>query len=180
MLYGFHWRCWMRCLQGSWKLLELTPLTDALLVSGVWCSDGLGVAELFASHFKSVHVPPSAVDLSYSNMDSFLFKEIVDVIFLQFSIVDIYNKLDNIDISKSPGPDGIPPSFLKNCALSLSRTLWLIFTKSLSTEPWKIIFASPILKIQVKYRRCRKLSKYYTGVSNTQSIWITSYRFLNI
>ena len=60
------------------------------------------------------------------------------------------DQLSRVDINKGPGPDGIPSIFLRQCAFSLSRPLWLLFNESLSTgifpNVWKCSYVVPIYK----------------------------------
>ena len=68
----------------------------------------------------------------------------------------IYSKLEDIKSDKSPGPEGWPPSALKEAAEELSLPLYILFTKSLQSssmpEVWKQAFVTPIHK---KGERCK-------------------------
>jgi len=68
------------------------------------------------------------------NMPSFpdVFKD-VPISDIHISDKDIYNKLCHLDANKSPGPDGWHPRFFKEAALELSKTLAVLFQKSLDT-----------------------------------------------
>ena len=65
-------------------------------------------------------------------------------------ISDIFTKISNLDINKGPGPDGVPPIFLKKCSFNISRPLFHIFNLSLRTgifpDYWKESFLKPIFK----------------------------------
>lgn len=69
---------------------------------------------------------------------------------LRFTPDDVHTVLTNLNASKSPGFDGIPPNFLKYCARSLALPICCIFNRSLSerTFPslWKTAAIVPIHK----------------------------------
>ena len=74
----------------------------------------------------------------------------VNIHSLSISIGDIYSKLDSLDSAKSPGFDGVPPLFLKECRFILSRPLWHIFNSSLRCgifpTAWKTSLVTPVFK----------------------------------
>jgi hypothetical protein len=47
---------------------------------------------------------------------------------LQFTVDEVQSVLLELDVSKSAGPDGIPPLILKYCASALARPLSLFLT----------------------------------------------------
>lgn len=55
-----------------------------------------------------------------------------------------------MDASKGPGPDGIPPVFLKNLAVELTAPLFWLFNMSLTSgnfsKLWKISYLVPFFK----------------------------------
>ena len=69
---------------------------------------------------------------------------------LQVSEDGIYNKLCNLDVNKSPGPDGWHPHFFKEAAFELTKYLSILFQKSLDTNSlpsmWKIADVVPVFK----------------------------------
>ena len=64
------------------------------------------------------------VDIDFSNDDMF------DI---DFSCIRVKQFLDNININKAPGPDGIHGCVLKYCSISLCRPLSIIFRLSFNT-----------------------------------------------
>lgn len=62
----------------------------------------------------------------------------------------IFELLEKIDPNKGPGPDGLNPIFIKNCAPSLSEPLYILFNKSLRDgifpDLWKQALVTPVLK----------------------------------
>ena len=111
-------------------------------------SDKKDIVNAFADHFASVYENKSNCllntleeipDFAELNITSF-----------KFSILEILESLNNVDLSKGAGPDGLTPKFLKNCFFSLSRPLWLIFNESIASgvfpDYWKTSYISPIFK----------------------------------
>lgn len=63
---------------------------------------------------------------------------------------DIVDKINKLDVNKGPGPDDIPPVFIKSCGSALGFPLQLIFNKSLENgvfpNKWKLAKVVPIFK----------------------------------
>ena len=74
------------------------------------------------------------------------------------------NKL-KIDDKKGPGTDGIPPIFVRRCALTLALPLTLLFNKSIQEgvlpKKWKEASVFPVYKTGQKdvVENCRPISK---------------------
>lgn len=68
----------------------------------------------------------------------------------QIKVHDILKGLNNLDASKGPGPDGVPPVFMKTLAIELTAPLFWIFNMSLESgnfpKIWKNSFLVPIFK----------------------------------
>jgi hypothetical protein len=103
------------------------------------------VSELFATFFESVYDDDDGggrIDGSVTSNGGFST--------LSFSISDIETALAGLDVSKGPGDDGIPPSFIKRCADGLKSPLLHIFNLSLSKglfpSKWKDSYLIPIFK----------------------------------
>ena len=69
---------------------------------------------------------------------------------IDFSVSDVYEVLCKLKESSAPGPDGMHPKVLKECAKELSLPLYLLFRSSLDEgkipECWKTAHVSPIYK----------------------------------
>jgi hypothetical protein len=70
---------------------------------------------------------------------------------LQFISDEIESVLQDFDVNKGSGPDGIPPIILKNCASAFARPLSLILNRSMATsvfpDRWKVSYnVTPIFK----------------------------------
>ncbi|MEX7539397.1 hypothetical protein SGI37_20485, partial [Providencia rettgeri] len=76
--------------------------------------------------------------------------ETVNISSVTISKEKIIDKLLAIDINKGPGPDNLPPIFLKSCAKTLGAPLEIIFNFSLKSgtfpEFWKLTKITPIFK----------------------------------
>ena len=81
------------------------------------------------------------VDVNFSNREFHSFR---------FNILTVTNILKNIDVNKSPGPDGIAGIVLKKCASNLSHPLSILFDISFSTgqlpSDWKLANVVPVHK----------------------------------
>lgn len=109
--------------------------------------DGNMIANAFANHFASVYEPPGAHILYESHLN---FNSYFNVGSFYIKISEVLSKLEKLDVSKGSGPDNVPSIFLKSCAFSLSRPLWLLFNKSLNhgifPVAWKLSYVVPIYK----------------------------------
>ena len=67
-----------------------------------------------------------------------------------FSHEEVLSSLQNLNSSKTPGPDNLHPRILKQCANELAPSLCLIFNKSLCTgklpSDWKQANITPVFK----------------------------------
>lgn len=80
----------------------------------VHAASNVEAANLFASFFESVFSKVSPV----CNSDSFAHIPSHDIHLpmTQFSAEEVVEAINDLDIKKGPGTDGIPPVFLKNCS----------------------------------------------------------------
>lgn len=111
-------------------------------------SDGQGVCELFSEYFSSVFETPSTSQYSIPlNLPDACNDSLCG---LSISRKDIINKIKQLDIRKGPGPDTLPPRFIKECNEQLSLPLAIIFNKSLASGvfpiQWKLAHIIPIFK----------------------------------
>lgn len=93
-------------------------IPSSVYYKNVSTSDPLEICKLFSHFFQSVY-EPSTFDInkwvqpeSYNNSS-----EIINDIHISSS--KILNALKSLDISKGPGPDGIPPLFFKKVAAEI-------------------------------------------------------------
>ena len=71
-----------------------------------------------------------------------------------FSVDEVFDALENLDTSKSPGPDDILPISLKTCSNELVPALWKVFNhfiqKGQVPKAWKEANTVPVYKGGVK------------------------------
>jgi hypothetical protein len=70
---------------------------------------------------------------------------------LQFTSDEVESVLQDLDVNKDSGPDGIPPIILKNCASVFAKPLSLLFNRSpvatsVIPDRWKVSYVTPIFK----------------------------------
>lgn len=101
---------------------------------------------IFSKNFNSYH---SSVDNQLHGLGSTI-SEITNFNYVDLTVECIEQKILKLDVTKSAGPDDIPPIFLKKCSHSLSTPLKIIFQKSLSLgifpDYWKYTYITPIHK----------------------------------
>ena len=102
------------------------------------------ICVIFCAYFESVYIDKNINVQSKPSLNHICISNYV------ISISTIYEEMANIDITKGPGPDGIPPSVLKYCSFVLSRPLHVVFNKSLASgifpDFWKLSYLTPIFK----------------------------------
>ena len=120
------------------------------------------ICKWFESYFKSVYSNTTANPLNRMNMNT----PIVEISNINVTDSDVELALLSLDSNVKLGPDGIAPIVLKNCSLSLSLPLCVIFNKSLSLgqflSQWKVSEILPTYKSGCKqditnYRPISKL-----------------------
>jgi len=100
-------------------------------------------ANLFNNHFYSIFTKSSPSTIScYDNLISFS-----NIIITE---EEVYDCLNNLDITKAMGPDGIPPIVLSKCASVLYRPLHHLFCLTVKygylPSEWNIHKVIPIFK----------------------------------
>ena len=103
------------------------------------------VADLFAEYFQEVY---TVEDLS--NIPTVPERDCTWNDTICFSKELVYDKQQMLKTDKSPGPDGLHPMLLKECAASIAGPLSQIFQLSYDTgtlpEEWRIAHVVPIFK----------------------------------
>lgn len=108
------------------------------------------IADMFNDFFASVFEPSpkKLTEHELDNLPTNLCNPILPTITLTES--EVNKALLQLDISKGPGPDAIPPKFLKNTASELCEPLCIIFNKSLKEgqfpDRWKQAYVTPLHK----------------------------------
>lgn len=122
-------------------------IPDEMFLNENTVSGGQQISDLFSKHFQSIYkisnsssvsLPPNSNNCHTTLHNVFLSK------------AEILKSLKLININKGPGPDAIPPVFLRTCAKQLVEPLFFIYNKSLmsGTFPtkWKAAHVTPIFK----------------------------------
>lgn len=120
------------------------------------------IVNLFAQYFGSVYTNNSDT-CNVPRTDYYN----ISLPYINLNQDSILKCLECLVVDKAPGPDGIHPIFIKNCANQLSLPLYLLFQKSLYTsvfpKKWKQTYVTPIHKKGSKndvtnYRPISKIS----------------------
>lgn len=136
-------------LKNFWKFVQSKRkkcnIPNEVYYDNIMGSCGEEIVDLFAEYFSEMY---SHGDCNFSGNDALPYG--VNLSSYNVSISDVYSRLSKLDVTKGPGPDGLPPSLLKHCSFILARPLFLIFNLSLSSGEfpsfWKTSFITPILK----------------------------------
>lgn len=135
-----------------WKFVKCKRRSNSDIPSTMsWnnrtANSGIEVSNLFASFFESVYIHDTHQRPSLAEPQRVLFPTLNE---FEVSIEVVYKTQLSLNTKKGAGPDGLPNSFLKNCAISLSEHLTHIFSASLQsgTFPtyWKLSYVCPIHK----------------------------------
>ena len=120
-------------------------VSSLLKDDGTLTEDDLEKAELLNSFFSSVFT-----DEDVNNVPVFKIDKDVIINDVNVSISDMEKALSSLKIFKSPGPDGIHPRLLKECAKELALPLKLLFDKTMECgkipKKWKEAEVRPIFK----------------------------------
>jgi Reverse transcriptase (RNA-dependent DNA polymerase) len=125
------------------------------------------LCDLFAKFFSSVYVKPSDSSIT----DDFVcnIDESTNIDPINLEPIEIINALKQLDSKKGGGPDGIPPSILKNCSEGLVKPLTMLFNLSLQSgifpTMWKSSYIVPIFK-----KGARDQIGNYRGIAILSSI----------
>lgn len=146
----------------STKKHSKSNIPNMLIFGDKTANNGEEICNLFSSYFKSVFVPEQ-----YSYNHCAPTKANVNLDLNHISQDEVLNNIKNLDANKGAGPDKIPAVFLKNCSVSISVPLTILFNQSLKAgefpEKWKNSAVIPIFKdgkrnMIKNYRPISKLS----------------------
>lgn len=111
------------------------------------------IANVLGDFFSSVFTVEPDDDLPSINK-----KDVPTINNIEISIDTVRKKLEELDISKSPGPDNINPRILKEMSDILAEPIYIIFENSLRTgelpKEWKTAHISAIFKKGDKKEAC--------------------------
>lgn len=105
-------------------------------------------ANLLAAFFKSVF-NENSTQVTHEVLDGVLSYDL-RMPPMEVTVDEVYQRLSDLDTTKGPGPDEIPPLFIKQCAESLALPLSILFNRSLTNRVfpalWKEASITPIHK----------------------------------
>ena len=120
-------------------------VSNLIKEDGQLTEDDLEKANVLNNFFSSVFVtegdtPSPPFESNYTSTLSTI----------NVSVLDMENQLKSLKINKSPGPDGIHPKLLYECAKVLAYPLKLLFDATMKTgkipSKWKIAEVKPLFK----------------------------------
>ena len=92
------------------------------------CTNPKQIADILQNQFKSVFSDPKNANMDATNF------EVPDVSIpgesLKFSEEDVRNAISSIKPDAAAGPDGIPAILLKSCSATISKPIFLLWSKS--------------------------------------------------
>ncbi|XP_060802241.1 uncharacterized protein LOC132902173 [Amyelois transitella] len=124
-------------------------------------SNGRDICEMFSQYFGSVFQSDSeegesSINQSGRSNELFSNGAISTLSHINITEKDIMMKIKQLDAKKGPGPDELPPFFIKKCANELCTPLYILFNKSLTLgafpKRWKIAHIIPVYKSGDKSR----------------------------
>lgn len=111
-------------------------------------NDNQSIADAFGRFFADVFEDPLKPVIRKTDVENM--RDSTYVHLDSISSDEIINKINALKTNKGPGPDLIPPIFIRSCAVSLSSPLHIIFNQSLRTgvfpREWKLAKITPIHK----------------------------------
>jgi len=127
---------------------------------GLLMSNNQQAADVLANYFGEMFTREDEAGISYQEeMENSAWKD-TDV---DLSSVSVLQKLRNLKVDKSPGPDGIHPMLLKSCAKAVAEPLsQASFNVGIIPQDWKTANVIPIFK-----KGSKTDAAYYRPVSLT-------------
>lgn len=121
-------------------------LPNSMKYGDIESGDSKVIANLFKKHFCRCY---DDGDCNILNVN-LNYKKTIDINNCDVSILDVFNKIEKLNLKLSCGPDDISPIFVYNCRFILSSVLCNIFNLSLQRgifpHEWKKSYITPIFK----------------------------------
>ena len=114
------------------KVKESIPDLKGVNIDGSvrWVNDNVGKANVLGKYFSSVY-STSNDECSYKPAINYKYPIYERMNDIEISEHLIICKLEKLNVYKSAGPDGVFPKILRECANSLGKFLYIIFSKSM-------------------------------------------------
>lgn len=129
--------------------LKSSSFPSTMSLDGKEADNSENICNLFANFFQETYTSFTDNDRDFDYF-SYLPQFSTDIGVGHINAHDILMGLENLDASKGPGPDGIPPVFMKKLATELTTPLFWLFNLSLQCGKfpleWKKSFLVPIYK----------------------------------
>lgn len=145
------------------KSLKASPrIPTTIEFDGTTSSTATEASNLFARFFQSVY--NTTTPATYPGCFQHVPVYDINLPVIQMSTDEVQKALEDVDVSKGAGVDGLPPLFLKHCASSLAFPVACLFNQSLAEKTfpaiWKTARIVPIHKSGSTY-----CVKNYRGIS---------------
>lgn len=136
-----------------WKFVNSKRKTNFLPNNMYWDTDQFNtpndIVNAFANYFSSVSEDYNYLNLNFApqNQSKVLLSPLHSC---SIDLIEVFESLNSLSSTSSPGPDLLPNIFLRNCKFVISSPLLYLFNLSLSTgifpDTWKTSFIRPIPK----------------------------------
>ena len=128
------------------KIKSRTGIADLNKENGSKTANDTEKAELLNNFFKSVFTMEDPGPLP--DFEDYIYtSELTDI---EVTSEEVRKLLQDLNVNKATGPDGIPPRILSLAATELSIPIAILFQKSISTgslpNEWKMAHVTPIFK----------------------------------
>lgn len=128
---------------------QSSKIPSSIQYKNTTSNDPEQICNLFATFFRSVYEPSTCTENALFSMGEYSENcSIIDNIY--FSEQEVKIALKMLDASKGPGPDHLPPIFLKRTSDSIFRPLYMLFNRFIAegTFPdiWKRANIVPVHK----------------------------------
>lgn len=111
---------------------------------------GDDICNMFSNYFYKKKLPSDAVDVEKYRDQQCNHQTVADISSVEVCEEQVLKLLKAIDLSKSAGPDGVPPVVIVKCAKSLSTPLTILYNRSLKEgvipKIWKTAYITPVHK----------------------------------
>lgn len=115
------------------------------------------------------------VETTYKALLFSTYESYINLPDVQFSVVEVVKAIEELDVDKGPGMDGIPPLLLKNCSTALASPITSLFNRSLHDRMFPVAWKSASIIPIYKSGNCNRVTNY-RGVSVFSKNWCITFR----